>query len=202
MSSRRHRRKLERQRRHALEPSNSISARDLTRTERVKRLAYSRRQAAEALGVSLATLDRRVIPVIQTVKTEWGARLIPVDELERYLAERKRQAREATGRRERLGRRSSLEPALVARIRREDSDGRSLGEIARRLNAEQERTSQNGTQWWPSTVRAVLARQSPPGAAGASNGRTGGATNPAGQVRWPAYPLRRLTPSAAPPSRA
>jgi hypothetical protein len=37
-------------------------------------LVYTRRQAAEALGVSLATLDRRVVPVIETVKTEWGAR--------------------------------------------------------------------------------------------------------------------------------
>jgi hypothetical protein len=33
-------------------------------------------------------LDRRVVPMIETVKTEWGTRLIPVDELERYLDER------------------------------------------------------------------------------------------------------------------
>ena len=36
---------------------------------------YTREQAAQALGVSLATLDRRVVPAIATVKTEWGARL-------------------------------------------------------------------------------------------------------------------------------
>ena len=56
--------------------------------DRVERLAYTRKQAAEALGISLATLDRRVVPVIATVETEWGGRLIPVPELERYLAER------------------------------------------------------------------------------------------------------------------
>lgn len=56
--------------------------------EPVKELVYSREQAAQALGVSLATLDRHVVPAIATVKTEWGARLIPAGELERYLAER------------------------------------------------------------------------------------------------------------------
>jgi hypothetical protein len=162
MSSRRHRRKLEKQRRHAVEPRSSLSSRDLTRTDRVQRLAYTRRQAAEALGLSLATIDRRVVPVIETVKTEWGARLIPVDELERYLAERKREARAAAQHPGHPGRTSSLEPKLVAHIRREYAKGRSLGEIARRLNAEGARTSQGGAQWWPSTVRAVLARQCPP----------------------------------------
>jgi hypothetical protein len=53
------------------------------------RLVCSREQAAQALGISLATLDRRVVPAIATVKTDWGARLIPVAELERYLAERR-----------------------------------------------------------------------------------------------------------------
>ena len=42
------------------------------RTDRVERLAYTRQQAAEALGISLATLDRRVVPVIETVETRVG----------------------------------------------------------------------------------------------------------------------------------
>ena len=65
-------------------------------------------QAAEALGVSLATLDRRVIPAIETVRTEWGSRLIPVDELERYLAERRQEARAARRRPARPGRKPGL----------------------------------------------------------------------------------------------
>ena len=162
MSSRRHRRKLERQRRHAVEPRNPLTARDLIRTDRVERLAYTRRQAAEALGISLATLDRRVVPVIETVKTEWGARLIPVDELKRFLAERKQAAPSADRLRERPGRKIGVDNDLVDRIRREYTKGNTLAEIARRLNREGVRTSQGGRQWWPSTVRSVLARTPPP----------------------------------------
>jgi hypothetical protein len=112
--------------------------------------------------MSLATLDRRVVPAIETVKTEWGARLIPVDELERYLAERRQQARAARRRPAPPGRKSGLDPEVIARIRRDYSAGRTLADIARRLNAEDVRTSQGGRQWWPSTVRAVLARPHPP----------------------------------------
>jgi Recombinase len=124
----------------------------------VERLVYSREQAAEALGVSLATLDRRVIPAIATVKTEWGARLIPAAELERYLAERTEEPRAPRWRRARSGRRSTLPPDVVARIRRERAQGNSLAEIAERLNREGIPTGQGGRQWWPSTVRTVLSR--------------------------------------------
>jgi Recombinase len=113
------------------------------------------------LGVSLATLDRRVIPAIETVRTEWGSRLIPVDELERYLAERRQEARAARRRPARPGRKPGLEPELVARIRGEYASGCTLGEIARHLNADGVGTSQGGHQWWPSTVRVVLVRSPP-----------------------------------------
>jgi hypothetical protein len=163
MSSRKHRRRLERHRRLAAAPATArLSARDLRTTSKVERLAYTRRQAAEALGVSLATLDRRVVPIVETVKTEWGARLIPVDELERYLAERRQQIRSARCRPEPPGRKSGLDPELIARIRRDYSAGQTLADIARRLNGDGVRTSQGGRQWWPSTVRAVLIRPHPP----------------------------------------
>lgn len=139
----------------------ALTARDVRPAESVARLAYTRRQAAEALGVSLATLDRRVVPAIETVKTEWGARLIPVDDLERYLAERKQAARRARRPLGRPGRKSGLEPELVARIRGDHAKGHTLGEIARQLNADGIRTSQGGRHWWPSTIRAVLVRSSP-----------------------------------------
>ena len=162
MSSRRHRRRLERQRRLANPTTPTLSARDLRTAAHVERLAYTRKQAAEALGVSLATLDRRVVPAIETVKTEWGARLIPVDELERYLAERRQQARAVRRRPQPPGRKPGLNPEVIARIRRDYSAGRTLADIARRLNAEDVRTSQGGRQWWPSTVRAVLVRPRQP----------------------------------------
>lgn len=161
MAKRRQRRKAEKERRHADTPTAVLRARDLEVPKRVKRLACTRKQAAQALGVSLATLDRRVIPAIETVRTEWGSRLIPFDELERYLAERRQEARAARRRPARPGRKPGLEPELVARIRGEYADGRTLGDIARRLNAGGVRTSQGGRQWWPSTVRAVLVRSRP-----------------------------------------
>lgn len=139
-----------------------MSCRDIEPARRVEQLAYTREQAAKALGVSLATLDRRVVPAIATVKTEWGARLIPVDELERYLAERRQHPRVVRRRPEPPGRKSGLAPELIARIRRECSAGRPLADIARRLNDEGVGTSQGGRQWWPSTVRAVLVRPHPP----------------------------------------
>lgn len=161
MARPRQRRRAEKERRHATPPVPVPAARDLELTGRVKRLVCTRKQAAEALGVSLATLDRRVIPSIETVRTEWGSRLIPVAELERYLAERRHEARTARRRPARPGRKPGLEPELVARIRSEYAGGRTLGEIARGLNADGVRTAQGGRQWWPSTVRAVLVRSSP-----------------------------------------
>jgi Recombinase len=158
VSTRRQRRKGAKERRHRSRSGAPPSARGARLADRVERLAYTRNQAAEALGVSLATLDRRVVPTIATVRTEWGARLIPVAELERYLAERRESARAERRQRARSGRRSGLPAEVIARIRSEHARGDTLGQIARRLNADGTPTSQGGRQWWPSTVRAVLVR--------------------------------------------
>jgi hypothetical protein len=127
-------------------------------------LAYTREQAAQALGVSLATLDRRVVPAIATVKTEWGA-LIPVGELERYLVERREEPRVQWRPAALSGRKSALPPEVIARIRREHAPDASLGEIARRLKRDDIPTGRGGRQWWPTTVRAVVLRQGPSGSA-------------------------------------
>ncbi len=105
--------------------------------------------------MSLSTIDRRVVPMLNTFFNEWGMRLIPVDELNRYIAERTRGARaELTPRRP--GRPKRMRPEIVARIRAERALGRSLGQIARDVNADGVVTAQGGRQWRPSTVRAVL----------------------------------------------
>lgn len=135
-------------------------ASELRQTSTVERLAYSRRQAAEALGVSVSTIDRRVVPAIATVKTPWGQRLIPVAELERFIAEHLQPGRPPAARRP-AGRPPSIPDALVERIRREHASGHSLGEIARTLTAEGLATAHGGRRWWPSTVRALLSRASP-----------------------------------------
>lgn len=126
--------------------------------EGAERLVYTRKQAAKALGVSLATLDRRIVPALNTVKTPWGTRMIPVSELERFLVEHTQVASVEFSPRRRAGRRSSVPVQVVKRIQRDHAQGKSLAEIARGLTADGVATAHGGRQWWPSTVRAVLRR--------------------------------------------
>jgi hypothetical protein len=149
VASRRQRRKREQQRRTPIAPAGD---------DRLAPLVYSREQAARLLGISLATLDRWVVPTLATVKTEWGARLIPAAELQRFLAERREQPRARHRSKERSGRKSTLDAETVARILRERGEGMSFGEIARGLNRDAVSTGQGGRRWWPSTVRAVFVR--------------------------------------------
>ena len=100
---------------------------------RVERLAYTRSQAAEALGVSRSTFIRRVLPHVETIEMPWGTRLIPVDELERLLAERRRPAKPRPSAALR-GRPRRLPEQVVERIQAAHTAGRSLGEIARHLD--------------------------------------------------------------------
>jgi hypothetical protein len=159
MSRRRRRRRAEKERRQA-QPAAIVRE-----AIRVERLAYTRTQAAEALGISRSTFNRRVLPYIETVEMPWGARLIPTDELERLLAERRRPPRERIRTSRPPGRPAALAPDIVKRIRAERAAGKSLAQIACDLNASGTPTGHGGRQWWPSTVRAVLARQSPPDSA-------------------------------------
>ncbi|HWB57352.1 MAG TPA: hypothetical protein VG479_10495 [Gaiellaceae bacterium] len=157
MSRRRLRRRSEKARRHA--PANPAAApREIVReAKRVERLAYTRTQAAEALGVSRSTFDHRILPLIETVEMPWGTRLIPVDELERLLAERRRAA-QPPGQPAKRGRPRRVSPDLADHIRAKREAGRTLREIADDLNVRQVPTAHGGRKWWPSTVRAVLVR--------------------------------------------
>jgi hypothetical protein len=125
---------------------------------RVERLAYTRTQAAEALGVSRSTFNRRVLPLIETVVMPWGTRLIPVDELQRLLAEQRQPARARAQPGAKPGRPAAVSTAIVDQIRAEHAAGNSLGQIARKLTADEVPTAHGGARWWPSTVRAVLRR--------------------------------------------
>ncbi len=155
MSRRRQRRRAEKERRHA---QPAAIAREATRVER---LAYTRAQAAQALGISRSTFNRRVLPYIDTVEMPWGTKLVPVDELERLIAERRRPRRERRRPSRPSGRPPNLARAIVKRIRSEHAAGKSLAQIARDLNASGTPTAHGGRQWWPSTVRNVLVRPSP-----------------------------------------
>jgi hypothetical protein len=140
---------------------------ELKEVEEPNRLAYSRKQAAEALGVSVSTIDRQLVPRVRTVKTPWGQRLIPVTELERFVREHLEQGRGRAAPRA-AGRPPTLPQRVVERIRLEYVRGRSLGEIASGLNADAVPTAHGGRRWWPSTIRAVLVRSHPVQSAEAS----------------------------------
>jgi len=112
-----------------------------------------------ALGISRSTL-RRLLPYIETIEMPWGARLIPVDELERVAVERRRTAslrlEPAT-----RGRKSDVPATIARRIHEERAAGKSLREIAAGLNVARVPTAQGGARWWPSTVRGILQRHLP-----------------------------------------
>lgn len=157
MSRRRLRRRSEKAQRHAAAHRVVAPTEIVREATRVERLAYTRTQAAAALGVSRSTFDRRVLPLIETVEMPSGTKLIPVDEIERLLAERRRSPLVRPERSSR-GRPRALAPELAARIRNERNAGRTLREIADQLNERRIPTAHGGAQWWPSTVRAVLRR--------------------------------------------
>lgn len=170
MSRRRHERRANKARRHVQpthdrtnptpEPPEAASPRVVVReASYVERLAYTRSQAAAALGISRSTL-RRLLPYIETIEMPWGAKLIPVDELERIAAERRRAARPRLEPATR-GRKPAVPPEIARRIHDERSAGRSLRQIAENLNADRIPTPHEGGRWWPSTIRLVLRRQRP-----------------------------------------
>jgi DNA invertase Pin-like site-specific DNA recombinase len=125
--------------------------------DHVERLAYTRSQAAEALGISRSTL-RRLLPYLETIELPWGSKLIPAGELQRVLAEQRRAATRARPARRPPGRKPSVPQELVERIASARATGASYHRIAAELNAEGVPTAHGGKRWWPSTVRAVLER--------------------------------------------
>jgi hypothetical protein len=140
-----------------IEPSQPARRAVTREAQFVERLAYTRSQAAQALGLSRSAFTRRVLPYVETIEMPWGALLIPVDELERLLTERRQPVKPRPASMSR-GRPQRLPEPVVARIQAAHTAGESLGEIARELNADGIPTAQGGRQWWPSTIRAVLTR--------------------------------------------
>jgi hypothetical protein len=122
----------------------------------VDRLAFTRTQAAQALGVARSTFTQRVLPYLETVETPWRTKLIPADELTRVLADWRRPARSRPNPK-RTGRPPAVTPDVVQRIREARAAGLSLRQIADRLNAEGIPTAHGGSRWWASTVRTILA---------------------------------------------
>jgi hypothetical protein len=133
----------------------------LRTTDRVVRVVYTRSQAAEALGVSRSTFIRRVLPHIETVHMPWGATLVPADELDRLLNERRRKPDRREPPRRARGRPGAIPNDIIDKILQLRANGLSFGRIATTLNEDATPTSHGGVKWWPSTVRSVLTRSVP-----------------------------------------
>lgn len=121
----------------------------------VERLAYTRTQVAQALGIGRSTFTQRVLPYLETIETPWGTKLIPADELQRVLLEWRHPARPRR-KPQRTGRPQTIPPDVIQRIRDAHETGLSLRQIADRLNADGTPTAHGGTRWWASTIRSVL----------------------------------------------
>src|SRR6266511_1191146 len=123
----------------------------LREATRVERLVYTRTQAAEALGLGRSTFNRRVLPLIETVDMPWGTRLIPADELERLIAQRRHPAHAQAHAPARAGRPAAISRQTVEQIQAAHRAGKSLAQIARDLNTARIPTAHGGSRWWPST---------------------------------------------------
>jgi hypothetical protein len=108
----------------------------------------TRREAADVLGISLDTVDRRLRAQAGESRTPWGAIGLPAAAVAEHLHD------PWPGR----GRAARLDEAVVARIVSQRRSGWTLAAIAFALNEAGVATSHGGVRWWPATVRKVISR--------------------------------------------
>lgn len=119
-------------------------------------------ETARRQGWAVVALDVNVDTTTPSGEMVAGVTAVVAQYERRLIGQRTRDglaAKRAQG--VRLGRPSTLPRAVAARIAAERAEGRTLGAIADALNAEGVPTGQNGKQWYPSSVRAVLAATRP-----------------------------------------
>lgn len=102
---------------------------------------------APDLGVDLATAEGRHLADVLSVASSWHPRAITVRGPVGRTTERKGRGR---------GRPISTPPDLADRIRTLRAGGWTLQAICDALNAEGEPTPRGGSQWRPSSLRAIL----------------------------------------------
>jgi transposase len=106
----------------------------------------TRREAAQIVGVSLDTVDRRVRRLTGEGRTPSGEIGLPAMALAEQLHD------PWPGR----GRPRRLDSAVVSRIVSQRNDGWTFATIAAALNDDGVATAHGGARWWPATVRKVL----------------------------------------------
>ncbi len=131
------------------------------RAPRVERLAYTRAQAAEALGISRSTtFICRVLPYVVDGREAVGRQADP-GRRARATPHRRSTTRQAASYNlapPREAPEQLLSARVLEQIRTERRRRASLRQIAAGLNADGTPTAHGGMQWWPSTVRSALAR--------------------------------------------
>jgi DNA invertase Pin-like site-specific DNA recombinase len=100
------------------------------------------------LGIDLSTPAGEFMANVMASAAQWERRIIGQRTRDALAVKR------ANG--QKLGRPSSIDPAIAARIVADHEAGAGWSELARALNAEGVPTARGGTQWHPSTVRAVV----------------------------------------------
>jgi DNA invertase Pin-like site-specific DNA recombinase len=109
------------------------------------------------LGVDLSTAAGEFMANVMASAAQWERRIIGQRTKDALAVKR------ANG--VRLGRPVVLPDEVLARILAAHSRGDGWSAIARRLNDDAVPTAHGGSRWYPSTVRAVFARQGPQEAA-------------------------------------
>jgi hypothetical protein len=176
MSRRRRQRRTEKARRHAQPawptepawPTRPLAVATPPRfaareANEVERLAYTRTQAAQALGISRSTFGR-LLPYLETIELPWGSTLIPVDELERLVDERRR-APQSRSQGAARGRPPHVAAEIAVRIRAERAAGKSLGHIATDLNTDAIPTAHRGSVGGPRRCARSYSASDPSGGA-------------------------------------
>ena len=113
--------------------------------------------SAQTQGWALVALDCAPQPARPAADPNLLASFAPFER--RLISQRTRQAlarKRAQG--VRLGRPATIDPYVIARIRRERAAGKSLAAIADALNNDHVPTAQGGQRWYPATIRHTLNR--------------------------------------------
>jgi DNA invertase Pin-like site-specific DNA recombinase len=100
------------------------------------------------LGLDPTTPAGELVATIMAAVAQWERRAIGVRTREALAVKRAQGIK--------LGRPKVLDAGVVARIVRAHKSGAGWSEIARQLNADAVPTAHAGSQWHPSTVRAVV----------------------------------------------
>lgn len=105
--------------------------------------------AALDLGLDLSTPQGELVANVIASVAQWERRIIGERTRDALAVKRQQGVR--------LGRPPTTPKSVITRVKRERAKGLTLRQIADSLNSDRVPTSQGGKQWYPATVRLLLA---------------------------------------------